>query len=416
MAQTDQPLYQSRRPLMCRFPWVGMTIMPEGRIVPCCGAPSVTLGHLDENVSLDQHIQGEAQGLLRDSFEQAEWPAACVGCRQNREAGRPALMDYMADRYLPWSEEDYREGRARVRYLEVTASNACNATCATCGSRFSSAWQGWDRAAVAEGLTWRDSDQEFRVAPEQRAISPGQWARVEEAMTTVEYLMLKGGEPLMDHRNLGLLERLLALGRSPTISIITNFARVTEPMLDLLARFPRLNLSVSIDAVGDLYEWIRSTPYARTRENLERWHRRTGRQVTVLTTVSLYNYTRLEETVRTLLDLPAVARVNLLMVHQPLYTSAAMILPDRLDRLRREYEGSLWIGNNPRVERPEIATLMPSALERNPVEFHHNRDRVSQWIEFLDRRRPRPLLEIDPDLAPILAEIRESRHQPPESA
>ena len=401
---------------MCRFPWVGITIMPEGRIVPCCGAPSVTLGHLSEHTSLDQQIQSDSQGLLRDSFERGEWPAACVGCRQNREAGRPALIDYMADRFLPWSEEDYRAGRPRVRYLEVTASRACNATCATCGSRFSSAWAREDRAARSEGLTWRDSDQEFRVQPEHREITPAQWARVEEAMSTVEYLMLKGGEPLMDHRNLGLLERLLRLGRSPTISIITNFARVTEQTLDLLARFPRLNLSVSIDAVGDLYEWIRSTEWQTTRENLSRWHQRTGRRVTVLTTVSLYNYTRLEETVRECLALPAVQQVNLLPAYRPVYTSATMILPERLTRLRAEHLSSLWIGNNPHLERPEIATLMPSMLTQDPVEFHRNRDRVGQWIEFLDRRRSRPLLTVHPELEPILTEIAESRHQPPVAA
>ena len=65
--------YQKRRPVMCKFPYSGVTINPDGHFVPCCNAPNVSLGHLSKVESLKQFINGHEQGMLRDKFKKSEW-------------------------------------------------------------------------------------------------------------------------------------------------------------------------------------------------------------------------------------------------------------------------------------------------------------------------------------------------------
>ena len=284
--------YEKRRPDICKFPFSGVTINPDGNFIPCCGASAVKLGHISEVSSLEEYINGDEQGMLRDDFKKGKWPVSCNPCKKRRDKGQPALIDFMGDQ-LPWSDENFLNDKYDVQYLEVTPSNACNASCSTCGSMFSSKWKALDNKALEQGLDFRSNTN--RVTGKNYSISDIDFDKILESLPTVKRLMLKGGEPLADKRNIILLEKIRKEKLTCHVNLITNLSMMDDEILDLLKDIPSIHVSVSMDGLGKQYNWIRSTDFDDVIGKIEKYHAVTDKKVTIIITLSVYNFFNIEE-------------------------------------------------------------------------------------------------------------------------
>ena len=61
--------YNKRKPTICKIPFSGVTINPDGNMVPCCGSAHVKLGHISKEKSLTDFINGESQGIAFENVK-----------------------------------------------------------------------------------------------------------------------------------------------------------------------------------------------------------------------------------------------------------------------------------------------------------------------------------------------------------
>lgn len=136
--------------------------------------------------------------------------------------------------------------------IKLATSNLCNGQCVTCNSTLSSAW------AALEGKS-------------------SQYKSLDVAGLTIEWekvvsLSFVGGEPLLEKKNFAILEKLLDAGNSNCfISIVTNGSiELTESQKNTLSQFNKLNICLSIDGVGNAFEYMRyPLQWDRLLTNLE---------------------------------------------------------------------------------------------------------------------------------------------------
>jgi len=377
--------YEKRRPDICKFPFSGVTINPDGNFIPCCGAPEVKLGHISEVSSLEEYINGDEQGMLRDDFKKGKWPVSCNPCKKRRDKGQPALIDFMGDQ-LPWSDENFLNDKYDVQYLEVTPSNACNASCSTCGSMFSSKWKALDNKALEQGLDFRSNTN--RVTGKNYSISDIDFDKILESLPTVKRLMLKGGEPLADKRNIILLEKIRKEKLTCHVNLITNLSMMDDEILDLLKDIPSIHVSVSMDGLGKQYNWIRSTDFDDVIGKIEKYHAVTDKKVTIIITLSVYNFFNIEEAIKFFTGMKSVYKIDLLTANDPVYVSPSMIPQHMMKKLNDKHETSLWISENPKVERKN-ALLDYKSLESldDKSWFLNNKEPLMKWIDFLNQER-----------------------------
>ena len=377
--------YEKRRPDICKFPFSGVTINPDGNFIPCCGASAVKLGHISEVSSLEEYINGDEQGMLRDDFKKGKWPVSCNPCKKSRDKGQPALIDFMGDQ-LPWSDENFLNDKYDVQYLEFTPSNACNASCSTCGSMFSSKWKALDNKALEQGLDFRSNTN--RVTGKNYSISDIDFDKILESLPTVKRLMLKGGEPLADKRNIILLEKIRKEKLTCHVNLITNLSMMDDEILDLLKDIPSIHVSVSMDGLGKQYNWIRSTDFDDVIGKIEKYHAVTDKKVTIIITLSVYNFFNIEEAIKFFTGMKSVYKIDLLTANDPVYVSPSMIPQHMMKKLNDKHETSLWISENPKVERKN-ALLDYKSLESldDKSWFLNNKEPLMKWIDFLNQER-----------------------------
>ena len=139
---------------LCKIPFAGFEISPNGNIVLCCMAPRNTLEHIDDIDDLEEFYNGLIMEKYRQAMEDNKYSymPPCSICYKkeldHQQSLKKTLEIYpMGD--ITNFDNDWKarkENKKRpLRYLEYTLSNLCNATCATCSSFFSHKWQSLDK-------------------------------------------------------------------------------------------------------------------------------------------------------------------------------------------------------------------------------------------------------------------------------
>lgn len=383
--------YKKHRPNMCKFPFSGVTINPDGNFVLCCYSPGYKIGHISEYKSIRNFFNDRKIGLVRNEFKEGRLPLQCQGsCASNRRSGRPAPIDNEAEN-LFWSDDDFKKDDHDVYYLEFTPSNACNASCSTCGSKFSSKWIGLDNKAVEQGLKFRNPDgrqgSANRSTGKNYVMSDSDYEKIIEALPTVKRVMMKGGEPLADKRNIKFLEHVKQNKISTTINMITNFSLVDDKMIDLFAGIDNLYISVSIDGVHTQHDWIRSTEFTKIINNIEKYYERTGKTVAVITTFSMYNFFNADECIEMFSRMESVKQINFIRMHNPVYTSPHMIPAHMMKKALERYRECIYIADNPNIKNVDNLLKWESWETTDPERFSNNIEKAIKWIDFLNQER-----------------------------
>lgn len=310
-------------PDFCPVPWREMTIDPQGWLLICCQSTQGRVAHISEVEDLTDVFQGHYYQRIREQFLEGQIPSACLSC-MNRD--RRGIATLRTSRARDMGEFD---ARPRLEILEVDFSNLCNQQCVMCSSRYSTQWQQADSLARVEfarqsspyhGLSDADVDKIIRILPQLRE------------------LQVKGGEPTIDPR----FERVLDhLRPDQTLRIVTNLQQPRPRIFERLLSLPNLNLVISVDGTGQLYDWVRGGSWSKTRSNIERVLREArAERINITQSLSYWTLLSLPETLRELESLAAQADrsigVVLRTVVWPEYASAEAVDPtSRAEMLSR---------------------------------------------------------------------------------
>jgi len=291
----------------CIVPWTNLAIGPDGRATFCCDIPtpltvdgrigSVYRGSLDELWNAPEVVQ------VRAALARGERPASCHLCWEREAAGGVSRRLLANAGYRQFGgrlavEDLHLEGAGRGFRLErgpdwflLELGNVCNLKCRSCSPLFSSriaadplhaAWAANEPAAVSGAPAEGRPRRQPRLAPENRTawyedvdaladmIAGGAGAAGDHAT-----LSLMGGEPFLIDTTWRLLRELVARGLGPRLAVglATNGQQRSSHLEELAPHFRSFGLSLSIDAHGKLYEYLRhGASWRRLAGNLQ-WFR-----------------------------------------------------------------------------------------------------------------------------------------------
>ena len=261
----------------CIAPFQSIRQNAYGRNSPCAfGAGNWHHGDLTPK----ERWHSKELNALRQQFIEGKKPEACVRCWDEEAAGKKSLRQRQYE-YFP---NDYEEIVLTGRWEQgpktavFKTSNVCNLACRSCA--------GWDsNSYTKEGLYYADTyntltEHQGQLKRHNRFIpllppKHMDFMQYKEIADNLEKIDFFGGEPLLNTTQLDLLEYLTEKGLSKKITLFysTNCTNnPTERLKRAWAKFKKIELSMSVDGVGDKFEYLRYPGvWAEAEENIHKF-------------------------------------------------------------------------------------------------------------------------------------------------
>ena len=265
------------------LPWIHLFADESGVTWPCCrtvgeGAPNRgddgEPRRVHDPEGLRAAMNTAPMRALRREMLEGTRPAACARCFMVEDLG---ITSHRQDENAAWREEipalvaaTGPDGSiaAELRTADLRLGNVCNLRCRMCSPQST-------RALLPEWATYHGVPLRHPYFDRFRGVDwfedPAFWQLVEEEAPGLQRINFAGGEPFLIDGMFDFLERLVASGRAPmmTISYNTNLTVLPPRLLALWPRFGSIRVTASIDGVGAVHELIRHpSKWEDVRDNL----------------------------------------------------------------------------------------------------------------------------------------------------
>jgi len=276
----------------CYSPWTNIDISPQGALTPCC---KFQMSKYNDSFNvqtqtLDDYVGSAFLVKIKQEFSQGLWPRGCERCRIEEENNITSKRQLDYER---WHQHYQQHDIDSAKWItaSIAFGNTCNLKCITCGPYSSSKWQKEHQKIhnVNIGHVKFYKSDFIEKFIEQ---APG-----------VIHLDIPGGEPFLSgvQEQKHLLNHYITTGQSKHISLhyTTNVTLFPDQeWWDIWKHFENVDIQLSIDGIGDRYEYIRyPAKWAEVVENTKRYidKYQDNIQLSVSHTVSAYNIYYLDE-------------------------------------------------------------------------------------------------------------------------
>jgi MoaA/NifB/PqqE/SkfB family radical SAM enzyme len=243
----------------CVAPWIHHNRTPSGRIGLCC--LSDPLDDSLKNKTYEEIHNSPEMKKIRLQMMSGELPKECHACKNpnTNTVYKDSLNREFLDLHEKIKEQTSPDGHTTMTpsFLDFRFLD-CNLACRTCSPDYSSRIyrefeKKGDSPALIETIGYDDVYREFARKEYHRLIEDYEWRRIYFA----------GGEPLLQKDHLKILETLAAKPEAKSLDIFYNtnlsfgqnyIARV----LELLSKFGKVGLHVSIDSYGKFNDMVRN--------------------------------------------------------------------------------------------------------------------------------------------------------------
>jgi hypothetical protein len=254
----------------CVLPWYSLELPSNS---PCCLLP--------KNANITQVKQDLLAGIKSP---------ACAKCWQIESRGKKSrrqfenkFLDYKLDRDLELIKQDCVALQISPLVYQITTSNLCNQACVSCNSGAST--------------KWAEIEKRMGIVPTR--LTELNLKNIDIDYSTARRISLLGGEPFFDPTTFTILENLVKHKNTDCfISIVTNGSiELSQSKLDLLSKFTDLNICISIDGVGPVFEYMRwPAKWVTLLENLDQFQKIT-KNISISYTISSLNVYYYQQTV-----------------------------------------------------------------------------------------------------------------------
>tara|TARA_B100000214_G_scaffold375213_1_gene360600 strand:+ start:2102 stop:3274 length:1173 start_codon:yes stop_codon:yes gene_type:complete len=269
----------------CVMPFVHGFVTPN-ILSPCCAYTNdIKLNSKKQYWTSDQ-LHGIQQNMLdnvRDS--------GCQVCWKKEDRGFSSLRQHSNEIYAK-ELKDVKEGKIpqNPMYLDLRLGNLCNLKCRMCISD-------WSSQIAGEILD--NPNEDWIDTPTQKVIGldDDTWETIEKWIPYVKRVFMTGGEPTIIKRNLDYIDKIIESKFAKEVELIftTNATNINQKFIDKSKEFKSVSFNVSIDAVGELANYIRNPSDWATIENNMQKLNQAGMGVSFNTTIQWLNMTRLNE-------------------------------------------------------------------------------------------------------------------------
>ena len=214
---------------LCSAFWNHTNIRGGDRIFPCCRFKQ-PIAQFDGN--LQQVLEIPEYESLREKSLAGEFIPECSKCYHEESLGKKSLRQEF--------NETYNIDSLSLKYLEIGFDNICNLTCDGCWGEFSSAWANIENPQTPKKLNILQTSNLTNIPD------------------SIERIVFLGGEPLMTNKHIKFLKRI----KQPSKVSVTYYTNGTflfkEKDIEILNRFSKVNIILSVDGYADLNEKVRS--------------------------------------------------------------------------------------------------------------------------------------------------------------
>ena len=263
----------------CMAPWTHTFISPQLERRLCCSSIEKSTNfkqYIDSSgpdnkelqmLSLDEHWNSEYMKSIRVKLMAGEEIPQCAVCNHkllNAQVYRQHFNRFYSKDIDEAFEKTDKDGKTdmQVSSWDYRFSNLCNFTCRMCGPPLSSSWETENRkAGKLEPWMQKDVKDQLQKFHDQQV--------VKEFQESIENKSVKefywcGGESLMWKIHWTAMQRVVELGYANEVfaRYNSNMSRITyfgkNLFDDILSKFQDWQINASIDATGEIGEYIRT--------------------------------------------------------------------------------------------------------------------------------------------------------------
>lgn len=242
----------------CMLPFMHIYGSAGGDMVPCCEAQETPLNNPGESAQQSWNNQNYRE--LRRALASGERPERCSVCWHNEDSGIVSnRLQWEKDNWETFGDlisvnDDYSVNNP-PHWIELKVSNFCNLKCIMCSTHSS-----YKRVADLDIISKYTTDgYETRLLrPTELFASLNEWPELWESVHTLQFT---GGEPIINQEHYDLLAGIPAELKSKIrLRYATNISHIKFKQYDLVkiwSKFKHVNIKVSMDGIGDVYNYIR---------------------------------------------------------------------------------------------------------------------------------------------------------------
>ena len=186
---------------------------------------------------------------VRDSMLKGERHELCKVCWDKEDRGKTSYRQNI-DKFIEDSEK---------YIIDINCGNVCNLACRMCAPGLSRKLKKDYNFFVEHKLDFKTpTDNFFTLDLDPDPMNSIQWKWITENTDKIGGLKLAGGEPLVNKSVLSLFRKMVLDGISKNInlSFYTNGLEISNHT-ELLNQFKGVYVNFSVEAVGELYHYIR---------------------------------------------------------------------------------------------------------------------------------------------------------------
>ena len=229
-----------------------------GDMVPCCEAQEIALNNPGESAL--ESWNNENYRELRRALANNERPERCNVCWHNEDSG-------IVSNRLQWENDNWEEFSDLISvnddfsvnnkpiWVELKVSNFCNLKCIMCSTH--SSYKRTQDLDIIKKYT-KDGYETRLLRPTDLFASLNEWPELWDSVHTLQFT---GGEPIINKEHYDLLEGIPQHLKSKIrLRYASNLSYIKFKQYDLVkiwSEFKHVNIKVSMDGIGDVYNYIR---------------------------------------------------------------------------------------------------------------------------------------------------------------
>jgi organic radical activating enzyme len=261
-------------PGLCALPFVHLNLLATGRASLCCISSDPLIDEDGAELTVRTHTlrqiwESKAYRDIRAKMLAGETVSHCRNCLKAEKKGfgsyrteKTALFlaaDQTGPTPIQITAADLAPLMPKPFYFDLRFDNLCNLKCVICNGSSSSRIE---NDPVHQAWT----EEPAIVRTPNRFGSDKNWLQsdlfteeLKEIGSEARYIQMAGGEPFMSKIGMTWLAELCRSGRAADIvlKVYTNLTRLDHAVINMLSQFKEVQLTLSIDGVGAVYEWVR---------------------------------------------------------------------------------------------------------------------------------------------------------------
>ncbi len=234
----------------CYVPWTNLDISPQGEISPCCKFKHNVYSNKVLNINTStiyDYLNSNTLNEVKKDFTENRWPKGCERCKIEEENNIDSKRIQYEREWIKHLE--VYEGKGFIT-ASVAFGNTCNLTCITCDPTASSKWH--QEYKKLYGIDIRPN----------HFYKEGFVENFLQYTPDLIHLDVPGGEPLLSGvpQQKELLNHLIENDRAKYVSLhyMTNCTKFPDDeWFALWKNFKRVEIQLSIDGLGNKFEYIR---------------------------------------------------------------------------------------------------------------------------------------------------------------